>query len=80
MDIDPNVKSSQEAFDVNFQDTDPNVESSKVLDNVLMSLVIGCFALLVPSGLSLYWFTDNILNTLLQIWLQKLGGAKNPLG
>jgi hypothetical protein len=25
-------------------------------------------------------FTDNILNTLQQIWLQKLGGAKNPLG
>ncbi|CAJ2667955.1 unnamed protein product [Trifolium pratense] len=77
-DTDPNVKISQEAFDVNFQDTDPNVESSKVLDNVLMSLVIGCFALLVPSGLSLYWFTDNVLNTLQQIWLRKLGGATIP--
>ncbi|KAK2389401.1 63 kDa inner membrane family protein [Trifolium repens] len=76
----PKVKSSQKAFDVNFQGTDPNVESSKVLDNILLSLVFGCFALLVPSGLSLYWFTDNILNTLQQIWLQKLGGAKNPLG
>ncbi|KAK2443536.1 hypothetical protein P8452_21744 [Trifolium repens] len=57
-------KSSKKAFDV----------------NVLLSLMVGCFALLVPSGLSLYWFTDNILNTLQQIWLQKLGGAKNPLG
>jgi uncharacterized Fe-S radical SAM superfamily protein PflX len=51
----PKVKSSQKAFDVNFQGTDPNVESSKVLDNILLSLVFGCFALLVPSGLSLYW-------------------------
>lgn len=24
-------------------------------------------------------FTNNILSTLQQIWLQKLGGAKNPL-
>ncbi|GAU43200.1 hypothetical protein TSUD_300870 [Trifolium subterraneum] len=78
-DTDPNVKSSQEAFPVNFQDIDPNAESSKVLDNVLESLVIGCFSLLVPSGLILYWFTDNILTTLQQIWLKKLGGAKNPL-
>ena len=25
-------------------------------------------------------FTNNILSTLQQVWLQKLGGAKNPLG
>lgn len=60
------------------QATDPNVKSSQVLNKVL-PLVIGYFALSVPSGLSLYWFTNNILSTLQQIWLQKLGGAKNPL-
>lgn len=60
------------------QATGPNVKSSQVLNKVL-PLVIGYFALSVPSGLSLYWFTNNILSTLQQIWLQKLGGAKNPL-
>ncbi|XP_045812957.1 ALBINO3-like protein 1, chloroplastic [Trifolium pratense] len=60
------------------QATDPNVKSNQVLNKVL-PLVIGYFALSVPSGLSLYWFTNNILSTLQQIWLQKLGGAKNPL-
>ncbi|KAK2443532.1 63 kDa inner membrane family protein [Trifolium repens] len=61
------------------QATDPNVKSSQILNKVL-PLVIGYFALSVPSGLSLYWFTNNILSTLQQVWLQKLGGAKNPLG
>ncbi|KAL5075874.1 hypothetical protein RYX36_014858 [Vicia faba] len=60
------------------QATDPNVKTSQVL-NKFLPLVIGYFSLSVPSGLSLYWFTNNILSTLQQIWLQKLGGAKNPL-
>ncbi|XP_058787036.1 ALBINO3-like protein 1, chloroplastic [Vicia villosa] len=60
------------------QATDPNVKSSQIL-NKFLPLVIGYFSLSVPSGLSLYWFTNNILSTLQQIWLQKLGGAKNPL-
>lgn len=60
------------------QATDPNMKSSQAL-NKLLPLVIGYFALSVPSGLSLYWFTNNILSTLQQIWLQKLGGAKNPV-
>ncbi|KAG9446690.1 hypothetical protein H6P81_012818 [Aristolochia fimbriata] len=42
-------------------------------------LMIGYFALSVPSGLSLYWLTNNILSMAQQIWLQKLGGAKNPV-
>ncbi|WJX33546.1 hypothetical protein P8452_21743 [Trifolium repens] len=79
-DTDPNVKSSQEVFHfhVNILDTDFDLESSQLLDEVI-SLVFGFFTLLVPSGLGLYWFTNNILNTLQQIWLQKLEGAKNPL-
>jgi membrane protein insertase Oxa1/YidC/SpoIIIJ len=41
-------------FHVNVQATDPNVKSSQILNKVL-PLVIGYFALSVPSGLSLYW-------------------------
>ncbi|PNY04478.1 albino3-like protein chloroplastic-like [Trifolium pratense] len=80
MDTDPNVKSSQEIFHVNIQDTDFDfdMESFQVKDEVIL-LVFGCFTLLVPSGLGLYWFTYNILSTLQRIWLQKLEGAKNPL-
>ncbi|XP_045814888.1 ALBINO3-like protein 1, chloroplastic isoform X2 [Trifolium pratense] len=79
-DTDPNVKSSQEIFHVNIQDTDFDfdMESFQVKDEVIL-LVFGCFTLLVPSGLGLYWFTYNILSTLQRIWLQKLEGAKNPL-
>lgn len=38
--------------------------------------MIGYFSLSVPSGLSIYWFTNNILSTAQQLWLRKLGGAK----
>lgn len=38
--------------------------------------MIGYFSLSVPSGLSIYWFTNNILSTAQQVWLRKLGGAK----
>ncbi|XP_047323329.1 ALBINO3-like protein 1, chloroplastic [Impatiens glandulifera] len=58
------------------QNNDPNMKSSQALTNFL-PLMIGYFALSVPSGLSLYWLTNNILSTAQQVWLQKLGGAKN---
>uniref|UniRef100_A0A1D1YQW7 ALBINO3-like protein 1, chloroplastic n=1 Tax=Anthurium amnicola TaxID=1678845 RepID=A0A1D1YQW7_9ARAE len=58
------------------QTNDPNQTSSQVVTK-LLPLMIGYFALSVPSGLSLYWLTNNILSTAQQIWLQKLGGAKN---
>lgn len=61
------------------QPDDPSLKSSQVLTKIL-PLMIGYFALSVPSGLSLYWFTNNILSTLQQVYLQKMGGAKNPLG
>ncbi|KAF6157554.1 hypothetical protein GIB67_004492 [Kingdonia uniflora] len=57
---------------------DPNAKSSQVLTKFL-PLMIGYFSLSVPSGLSLYWFTNNILSTTQQIWFQKQGGAKNPV-
>ncbi|KAI4343349.1 hypothetical protein L6164_010710 [Bauhinia variegata] len=61
------------------QASDPNMKSSQTLTK-LLPLMIGYFALSVPSGLSLYWLTNNILSTAQQIWLQKLGGAQNPMG
>lgn len=61
------------------QPNDPSLKSSQALTKVL-PLMIGYFALSVPSGLSLYWFTNNILSTLQQVYLQKMGGANNPLG
>ncbi|MCL7035552.1 hypothetical protein MKW94_004416 [Papaver nudicaule] len=60
------------------QTDDPNLKGSQVLTKFL-PLMIGYFALSVPSGLSLYWLTNNILSTTQQIWLQKLGGAKNTV-
>ncbi|XP_020214038.1 ALBINO3-like protein 1, chloroplastic [Cajanus cajan] len=60
------------------QANDPNMKSSQALTKFL-PLMIGYFALSVPSGLSLYWLTNNILSTGQQVWLQKLGGAKNPV-
>ncbi|KAG9147278.1 hypothetical protein Leryth_018018 [Lithospermum erythrorhizon] len=60
------------------QSNDPNQKTSQAITKFL-PLMVGYFALSVPSGLGLYWFTNNILSTAQQIWLQKLGGARNPV-
>ncbi|XP_052204916.1 ALBINO3-like protein 1, chloroplastic [Diospyros lotus] len=60
------------------QGNDPNLKSSQAITKFL-PLMIGYFALSVPSGLSLYWFTNNILSTAQQVFLQKLGVANNPI-
>ncbi|KAM0965326.1 hypothetical protein TB2_020930 [Malus domestica] len=60
------------------QSNDPNMKSSQAITKFL-PLIIGYFSLSVPSGLSLYWFTNNILTTAQSVWLQKFGGAKNPI-
>ncbi|XP_078447469.1 ALBINO3-like protein 1, chloroplastic isoform X2 [Wolffia australiana] len=60
------------------QSNDPNQSSSQAVTKIL-PLMIGYFSLSVPSGLSLYWFTNNILSIGQQVWLQKLGGTKNLL-
>ncbi|EYU30592.1 hypothetical protein MIMGU_mgv1a006893mg [Erythranthe guttata] len=60
------------------QSNDPNVKTSQAITK-LLPLMIGYFALSVPSGLSIYWFTNNILSTAQQVWLRKLGGAKSPI-
>ncbi|KAJ8421460.1 hypothetical protein Cgig2_005318 [Carnegiea gigantea] len=55
--------------------TDPSQKNSLIVLKFL-PLMIGYFALSVPSGLSIYWFTNNVLSTAQQVWLRKLGGAK----
>ncbi|XP_002982453.2 inner membrane protein PPF-1, chloroplastic [Selaginella moellendorffii] len=55
--------------------TDPSQKNTQLILKFL-PLMIGYFALSVPSGLSLYWLTNNILSTGQQVWLRKLGGAK----
>ncbi|KAK1314205.1 hypothetical protein QJS10_CPA06g01295 [Acorus calamus] len=60
------------------QANDTSQKNSQALMK-LLPLLIGYFALSVPSGLSLYWLTNNVLSTAQQVWLQKLGGAKNPV-
>ncbi|XP_057816547.1 inner membrane protein PPF-1, chloroplastic isoform X3 [Cryptomeria japonica] len=57
------------------QANDPNQKSTQAILKFL-PLMIGYFSLSVPSGLSLYWLTNNILSTGQQVWLRKLGGAK----
>ncbi|GJR31686.1 albino3-like protein 1, chloroplastic [Tanacetum coccineum] len=59
------------------QSNDPNMKTSQAITRFL-PLMIGYFALSVPSGLSLYWLTNNVLSSAQQIWLQKMGGANNP--
>ncbi|EPS57477.1 hypothetical protein M569_17340, partial [Genlisea aurea] len=60
------------------QSNDPSMKSSQAITK-LLPLMIGYFSLSVPSGLSLYWFTNNILSTAQQVWLRKWGGAENPV-
>ncbi|KAJ0979458.1 hypothetical protein J5N97_014932 [Dioscorea zingiberensis] len=57
------------------QTDDPAAKNSLLVFKFL-PLMIGYFSLSVPSGLSIYWLTNNILSTGQQVWLRKLGGAK----
>lgn len=59
------------------QSDDPSQKNTQVILKFL-PLMIGYFSLSVPSGLSLYWLTNNILSTGQQVWLRKGGGAKIP--
>jgi YidC/Oxa1 family membrane protein insertase len=55
-------------------DTSPGALFGKGLIR-LLPLMIGWFALNVPSGLALYYFANTLLTSAQQIWLRKLGGA-----
>ncbi|KAI4383846.1 hypothetical protein MLD38_009642 [Melastoma candidum] len=57
------------------QSDDPGQKNTQVFLKFL-PLMIGYFSLSVPSGLSIYWFINNVLSTAQQVWLRKLGGAK----
>ncbi|XP_059660723.1 inner membrane protein PPF-1, chloroplastic [Cornus florida] len=57
------------------QSDDPS-QKNTLLVLKFLPLMIGYFSLSVPSGLSIYWFTNNVLSTAQQVWLRKLGGAK----
>eukprot|EP00252_Welwitschia_mirabilis_P024907 TRINITY_DN75_c0_g1_i1.p1 TRINITY_DN75_c0_g1~~TRINITY_DN75_c0_g1_i1.p1 ORF type:complete len:483 (+),score=82.56 TRINITY_DN75_c0_g1_i1:243-1691(+) len=59
------------------QTNDPSQKTSQAVLKFL-PLMIGYFALSVPSGLSLYWLTNNILSTTQQVWFRKLR-ASRPL-
>ncbi|KAG0580811.1 hypothetical protein KC19_4G201400 [Ceratodon purpureus] len=54
---------------------DPAQNQSQVILKFL-PLMIGYFSLSVPSGLSLYWLTNNVLSTAQQVYLRQLGGAQ----
>ncbi|XP_057449159.1 inner membrane protein PPF-1, chloroplastic [Lotus japonicus] len=57
------------------QSNDPTQKNTQLIFKFL-PLMIGYFSLSVPSGLTIYWFTNNLLSTAQQVWLRKLGGAK----
>ncbi|XP_073291735.1 inner membrane protein ALBINO3, chloroplastic-like isoform X2 [Primulina huaijiensis] len=56
--------------------TDDPSQKNSLLVLKFLPLMIGYFSLSVPSGLSIYWFTNNVLSTAQQVWLRKMGGAK----
>ncbi|BDA47392.1 Inner membrane protein PPF-1, chloroplastic [Coccomyxa sp. Obi] len=49
---------------------DPSQQSAQWILKFL-PLMIGWFSLNVPSGLTIYWFINNVLSTAQQIWLKK---------
>lgn len=56
--------------------TDDPTQKNTLLVFKFLPLMIGYFSLSVPSGLTIYWFVNNVLSTAQQVWLRKLGGAK----
>lgn len=56
---------------------DPNDEGSKFTKYLLalLPLLVLYFSLIVPSGLTLYYFSNTVITTGQQYWLRKLGGA-----
>lgn len=61
------------------QANDPSQKNTQAILKFL-PLMIGYFSLSVPSGLGLYWLTNNILSTTQQIWFRKWGSAKPVVG
>ena len=61
---------------------DPEEEENKAVKALvkLLPLMLGWFALNVPAGLTLYYFSNVSLVSAQQIYLRKLGGATVDLG
>ncbi len=64
---------------------DPNADNANTQKALYVALpvMVGWFALNVPSGLSLYYFSNTVFTSAMQIYLRKLGGADvqiNDLG
>ncbi len=57
------------------QSDDPQQQQTQAILKFL-PLMIGWFALSVPSGLTLYWFTNNLVTTAQQVYLRKSFEAK----
>ncbi|MCO5565043.1 hypothetical protein L7F22_018713 [Adiantum nelumboides] len=57
------------------QSSDPSQKNTQLILKFL-PLMIGYFSLSVPSGLSLYWFVNNLLSTAQQIYLRKVSSAR----
>jgi YidC/Oxa1 family membrane protein insertase len=45
----------------------------------LLPFALGYISLTVPSGLTLYWISNNVFTTLMTYYLRYLGGAKTPV-
>ena len=56
------------------EDEQQNKAFQKVL-SIGLPFMVGWFALNLPAGLSLYYFSNITLTSAQQIWLRKLGGA-----
>ena len=56
------------------EEKDKNNVTQKAL-TVGLPFMVGWFALNLPAGLSLYYFSNITLTSAQQIWLRKLGGA-----
>jgi YidC/Oxa1 family membrane protein insertase len=61
------------------QSDDPAAQQSQAILKFL-PLMIGWFSLNVPAGLTLYWFTNNLLSTAQQAYLKKTLGAPAVAG
>lgn len=57
---------------------DPNSDNANTQRIIvtLLPLMVGWFALSLPSGLSLYYFSNTVLTSTQQIFLRKLGGVR----
>ena len=57
---------------------DPSQQSTQAILKFL-PLMIGYFSLNVPSGLTLYWFVNNLLSTAQQIYLKSAAGSSESV-